>query len=81
MIDDNLEDIAAVNIQHKKTESGRAYGEPICELWIDLPSGERLFFSDVGLSEWNTDAQNDEWITETKSRIIAGLRELMSVHQ
>lgn len=70
-----------MNIQHKKTENGLAYGAPICELWIDLPSGEKLFFSDVLLSEWNSDAENDKWIEDAKTRIIAGLRELMSAHQ
>ncbi len=70
-----------MDISHKKTSSGRAYDQPICELWIELPSGQKLFFSDVELSEWNTDAEDDDCIEQAKSRIVASLRELMSARQ
>lgn len=70
-----------MDIQHKMTSSGRAYDAPICELWIDLPSGGKLYFSDVELSEWNTDVQNNEWVKEAKARIVSGLHELMSTSQ
>jgi hypothetical protein len=70
-----------LKIEHHETESGRAYGEPMAELWIELPGGDRMYFSDIVFSERESKAGRQQQIEEAKARIVAGLTALMSANQ
>lgn len=63
-----------MKIEHKFTTSSRAYDEEIAELWIDLPNGEKLYFSDIEFSWIENDDTREKRVNQAKERILEQLK-------
>ena len=55
-----------MKIEHKFTTSSRAYDEEIAELWIDLPNGKKLYFSDIEFSWIENDDTRKKRVNQAK---------------
>jgi hypothetical protein len=62
-----------MKIDHKITKNRRAYGDEIAELWIDLPNGEKLYFSEVEFYWSDDEDEMNKCINEAKERILEQL--------
>jgi hypothetical protein len=68
-----------LEIKHNRISNTRSYDSEIAELWIDLPNGERLYFSDIEIFEYSSEEEIAQQIQHAKQRIIDGLKMLFVV--
>lgn len=63
-----------MKIEHKFKRSSRSYDDDIAELWIDLPNGEKLYFSDIGFCWSDDEDEMNKRVNEVKERILEQLK-------
>ena len=63
-----------MKIEHKFTTSSRSYDDEIAELWIDLPNGENLYFSDIEFCWSDDEDEMNKRVNEAKERILEQLK-------
>lgn len=63
-----------MKIEHKFKRSSRSYDDEIAELWIDLPNGEKLYFSEVEFYWSDDEDEMNKRLNEAKERILEQLK-------
>lgn len=67
------------DIQHENTSNDVAYDAPIAQIWINLPSGAKLFFADVEYCEYDNDTKRAAAVEKVKDDIKKMLAEIQSM--